>query len=477
MAVDYNLVILGGSLVAHHAAVRAAEWGARVALVEPPRSPADWEREQLQLAYLQAGQEPWDSTRPSDRQTMTMGSRVLPLDWDGKIGHRLAEANTFAAWQLDQSDPASLAFKGIDVVTGSGAFVDGPTLAVQVGERVLRGHHYLIAGAAVPHIPPALEQSHITSLQHLGQVQPQSVAVWGEHPQTLVLAQALQRLGLLVVLATPANRLLPQEDLEVVNLIQAQLEADGVSVITSASLADAGAQRGEAPDSIEIRSGSLILRVDRVMSPSTYAPNFSTLVLPAAIKTTPSAVIVNRQLQTGHPRIYACGYTLDANCTTAVAIAEAEVAVDNALSLPYRHVPYTRIPQTLLTDPPAVRIGLTARQALQRHRGAVVLRQILAPLKRTQLEGSPPGLCQLVVSKQGRILGACAIGPAAQEWCSLLVWAIARRMTLQSLNLTWPGSAYGEVILSLANQWRWQRRRWLVKRLEPLWNWRRDWTR
>ncbi|MGB3614463.1 MAG: hypothetical protein WBA10_11785, partial [Elainellaceae cyanobacterium] len=135
MAVDYNLVILGGSLIAHHAAIRAARWGARVALVEPPRTPSSrltstasssfsWEIEQLQLTHLQASYR-LDEARSVSRRD------------------RLTQAQSFAAWQLEQSAPAQLATYGVDVVVGSGKFTPQPKLEVQVGDRLLRGHRYL----------------------------------------------------------------------------------------------------------------------------------------------------------------------------------------------------------------------------------------------------------------------------------------------------------------------------------------------
>ncbi|MGF1512073.1 MAG: FAD-dependent oxidoreductase [Elainellaceae cyanobacterium] len=496
MAVDYNLVILGGSLVAHNAALRAVAWGARVALVEPPRSSVDWEREQLQLAYLQAS---WNATDSPAQSPMHRSSR------DATLQERLAQANAFANWQLEQSSPAYLGAKGIDVVLGKGAFVNRPALGVLVGHRLLRGHHYLIAGAAEPHAPESLQSVSIASLQQL--LPAQSVGVWGDHPQGIVLAQALRRLGLPVVLATPAPRLLPDEAPAAVALLQAQLEAEGVRVVTSATLkteplasswntglrkagaseatalgeeglatGDRASERPKATDRVIIQSGSLVLGVDSVISPGVYRPALSTLNLPSTISTTPRGIEVNSRLQTAHPCIYACGYTINAACSENKAIAEAQVAVDNALSLPYRRIAYSKIPRVLMADPPLIQIGLTLQQAQQVSKGAVASQTALPPKRQAQLDGKPLGLYQTVLSRRGRILGGCAVGPDAQSWAEALGWAIAQRTKIQSL-ADWPNTACGEAMSTLAEQWRRRRRGWRVDGRELLLSWRRDWTR
>ncbi len=469
MAVDYNLVILGGSLVARHAAIRAAGWSARVALVEPPHGDTDWEREQLQLEYLQASYKK-ASDDVSQRELTDRAAR-------------LAQARDFAAWQFEQSSPAVLAAQGIDVVAEAGRFVHQPTLGVQVGTRVLRGHHYLVAVAAVPQ-PPPNTYTRVAALQQCLQPQLQSVAVWGAEPQGLVLAQVLQRLGLSVILATPAARLLPQEDQAIADLVQAQLEAEGVRVMTTAAIRPRSQYRlpqTSAPEPIpippgvDVQSGPLTLKADAAIACGGYRPSLSTLNLPAAVGLTPEGIRVNSRLQTKHPRIYACA--LSAGCSSDVAIAEAQVAVDNALSWPYRRVSYDRIPQTIQTDPLVVRVGLTAAQARKVNRNAAVLQQSLAPMRRSQLGGATGGQCQVVVSAGGTILGAYAVGPAAQEWIGLLSWAIARRLPLQALEVVWPSPAYGEAISNLVGQWRRQRRLWRADGAELLLNWRRDWTR
>lgn len=474
MAVDYNLVILGGSLIAHQAAIRAAQSGGRVALVEPPRhrlfssraSPFRWELEQMQLAYLLTN---YNASAIASRQD------------------QLAQARAFAAWQLEQHAPAQLATYGIDVVIGQGKFIHQPSLGVQVDQRILRGHSYLVAVNAEPYKPVEVAGRRISALQQLQQTTLQSIIVWGAQAHSVVLAQALRRLGLSVILASPAPRLLPRINSAIAEILQGQLEAEGIRIATAATL---GSSREAATDlvtlsdptspssAISVQSETLTLTADGVIAAEAYCPQLARLNLPDSVRAMADGIPVNTKLQTAHPSIYACGYAVNPYNTPTVAIAEAQVAVDNALLLPYRRVKYRTIPQLISTDPPVVRVGQTERQARRSHGAITVLQQAMASLPQAQLEHKPVGQCQLILSKRGTILGAEAIGPNAQDWIGSLSWAIERRMTLQSMAKAWPHPAYGEVIMRLANQWRHQRQpNWRRNSLELLLNWRRDWTR
>ncbi|MEO0407411.1 MAG: FAD-dependent oxidoreductase [Cyanobacteria bacterium P01_A01_bin.135] len=443
MTVDYNIVILGGGEVARHAARYAKRWGARVALVEPPQATITLEALQQITAYL---------------LTCPPPPTAAPLE-------RLREAAAFAAWQAEQTSAATLAAQGIDVVAGPGSFVDSPR-GVRVGDRILRGRRYLVAVAST--------SSMANDLHQLPQSQ---IAVWGAGAQALSLAQALQRLGFTVTLGCSAPRLLPTEDPAIGQLLQAQLEAEGVRTVTSATLIPQDPGAGG-----QIRAEALTVAVDRVISLESFRPVTAALNLPAQVKTRPG-VQVNPRLQTAHPYIYACGYALG-HQNEAAAIAEAEVAVGNALSFPYRRVNYKAIPRIISTNPIAVGVGLTPQQA-QRHPGTTVLTQPLSPLPQWQARhgsGQPPaGLCRVVLSRRGKLLGLSAVGPGADEWTAPLQWAMRRGIPLSALppKLSLGGqSLHSAVVTQLAEQWRdLKQPAWQRDAAELILNWQRDWTR
>ena len=456
MAVDYNLVILGGGRVARHAADYAARWGARVALVVPTESVAPGSLQQM-VAYLLAA-----SPRPEEPSAREA---------------RLAEAIAFATWQMEQGPLTDLAAQGVDVVWGSGRFT--PSLGVQGGDRHLRGRRYLIAIEASPN-DSGLQASRLPDLT-LSQLQRpdlSTVAVWGSGPQALSLAQAVQRLGLSTVLASPSS-LLSGEDRAIAALLQAQLEAEGVCIITGARVVP----RSSAAQKPQISAESFSVAVDGILQ-SSDRPNLAPLNLPKPIAATPDGLSVNARLQTAHPSIYACGDALGGDRSLAVSLAEAEIAVANALSIPYRRIRYRRIPRTINTVPPVVAAGLTAQQAKRRHRDVVVLEQSLATMPRAQLAAAggetTPGLCRLILSRGGKILGFYAVGPCAGEWAVPMLWAVERGKTIAELPrspLAAP-PAYSDVVARLVAQWQ-QRRKpnWQRDLLELAMNWQRDWTR
>ncbi|MGB3612805.1 MAG: FAD-dependent oxidoreductase, partial [Elainellaceae cyanobacterium] len=307
------------------------------------------------------------------------------------------------------------------------------------------------------------------------------IGVWGTRAHSVVLAQALQRLGLSVVLASPASRLLPGFSPSIAELLQAQLEAEGIRVVTAATLKpspNVPNSSTSSPSTAMVQSDALTITVDGIIAAEAHCSGLLNLNLPPQVKAIADGIPVNARLQTVHPRIYACGYAINAYSIPTVAIAEAEVAVDNALSIPYRRVSYRTLPRLVPTDPPIARVGLTEQQARQIHGDITVLKQPITPSRQAQLDQTTLGLCQLILSKRGTILGAEAIGPNVQDWFSPLTWALAHRVTLQSLPQTRSYPAYGEVIAQLREQWRHQsQHNWRRNSLELLFNWRRDWTR
>ena len=72
----------------------------------------------------------------------------------------------------------------------------------------------------------------LEKLPNLSEIIPQRLAIIGGDPKGIELAQYFARLGLEVIMITPATQILAQEDPDAVQLIQCQLEAEGVKILT-----------------------------------------------------------------------------------------------------------------------------------------------------------------------------------------------------------------------------------------------------
>ena len=497
MAVDYDLVIVGGTLEAREAAISAASLGARVALVEPDPdqgNPLAWLYRQafLQAAKLTQQQRRWlvlpgvdlsDQTpnrQTSNRQT----SNRQTLEW--------AALNQWVDTVVaNLADPRSLqimADQDVDVISGSGQFVKRPRLAFEAGNRLLTARSYLLATGAqsvIPAIQRPLPKrcftldtfDHIFKLPHC----PPRLAIIGATPAALELAQTFNYLGAQITIITPAASLLPTEDLEVVRLIQAQLEADGVRILLQTQVRDLQSTEAETV----IQCTDQLLAADAVLIASSPTPSVAKLNLESVgVRWNQRQVWVNRHLQTTRSRIYACGSILGGYGLSAIARREAQIAVNNALFLPRHVIDYQSVPYSFFTTPEVGRVGLTETQANQIYGGSESVWAVTTPFKnvdRAQMLNGLTGFCKLIGHQNGEILGAHIVGMQASELIQSIALAMNQGATLATIN-QFPAipATLSTVITQATDQWRqrhWQIGQWRRDWAENWFNWRRSQVR
>ncbi|MCU0571225.1 MAG: NAD(P)/FAD-dependent oxidoreductase [Oculatellaceae cyanobacterium Prado106] len=474
---DYDLVILGGSSTARYAALRAVRHYARVALIEPePPKPLSFFVQTL----TQVGQIA-QTLRRSDQWGLSTSSPAL--NWSA-LQARMAIAHPI----LDEAQSLDLlAAAGVDVVVSPGAFVRRPQLGVAVEDRVLRSRAYLLAPASQPTLPstlPALSEIHGLTVDHLHdqswKTPPARLVILGHDPMSLELAQSFNRLGSQVTLLVPAAQLLPSLEPESSRLLQAVLEAEGVTVIPSAPIHQIR-QRLEAPGKpIEIRLGDQPLIADELLLSMGRQINLTNWNLEAiALPWQPQGVPVNPYLQTSHPRVFACGEALGGYFLPHLARYEADLAVRNALFRVTRKTDYHSVPWVIFTQPQVTQVGFTSLQA-QKYYGSAMMR-LSVPFKgleRAIATDETTGFCQILVQPNGKILGAHAVGANASEWIGAIALAIQSKLNIKALaRLPMVSPSFAEGVSAIATQWEDQRRAPQRDWIEAWLGWGRSWSR
>ncbi|NJN87266.1 MAG: NAD(P)/FAD-dependent oxidoreductase [Leptolyngbyaceae cyanobacterium SL_7_1] len=467
MSFDYDLVILGGTIAAREAAVMARSWGARVAIVAP--SPAEgwhwaedeglWSAALAQLAQLanpvhQACPFGVDSLPRSADETPSWSTTV---DW---LTHVLAQG------RADYS-PTALTLLGIEIIFGQAAFQRQPRLGVRVGDRLLIARTYLIAvgsqAVQSKSALPTLNPITVETLWKHRSTLPARIAIVGEEPIALELAQALTRFGSQVTLLTHYPYLLPREDGEAAQLIQSYLEAEGIRVLTQTPLQ----QLQWLPPGKGLQVGDWTIAVEELLTTHRVTA-LDTLNLGAAgVVWHGRGIPVNQRLQTSNPRIYACGEALGGYSPGHLAEYEAAVAVKNALFIASHRIDRSTIPFTLLTSPRLARVGLTEPQARQRYgRSIQVITQTVKSSAKAQILDQPIGFCKFLVRPTGEMVGAHWVGVEADEGIGAIALAMKHRITLGELAFQLPALTACETITQAAMQWK-------TKYVNPRW---RDWA-
>ncbi|PZV02249.1 MAG: pyridine nucleotide-disulfide oxidoreductase [Leptolyngbya sp.] len=428
MAVDYDLVIIGGGSAGLVAASASAQLKAKVALVEREGS--------LGGDCLHHGCVPSKSLIHASRVAHEVSrgpgfgvhAQLEKIDFQAALGHVHRVIDTI---QVHDSTERFESL-GVEVIYGKGQFTDRRTFTVN--GRALKARSYIIATGsrpASPNIEGLEEAGYITNLTVFSlKYQPKSLAVIGSGPIGCELGQAFARLGTEVTLIGGQDHILPKEDPEAAAVVQAQMENDGVRILNGTR-----AQRVEVIDGkkhVHTTNGTVV--VDDILLAAGRVPNVESLNLEAAgVAVGKEGITVNSKLQTTNSRIYAAGDVISGYQFTHVAGYEGAVAMQNALLFPTKTADYRVIPWATFTDPELARVGLTEAQARQRYSDVYVLKQDFAGVDRALAEAAGQGFAKIITRSSGEILGAHLVGPHAGELIHEIVLAMSNNLKVGAL--------------------------------------------
>lgn len=479
MAVDYDVVIIGGSLAGRYAAIAATHLGATVVLIEPPTQAAAKPLDLLTPhALSQIGQltQQLSNAVGIPYQNGESVQWLEAMQWTESVVSNLEEQNS----------PVVLAALGVDVIFGNGQFERSPHITFTVNERRLRSRTYLIATNSCPLIPDieGLQSTDYITTSEIWRSltsphPPKHWVILGGDPSGIQLAQTLTRLGLDVTLIVKHSHILPKEDLDIAQLVQATLEAEGVRVLTQTLVTQLKRIQGQN----WVQAGDEAIETDQILICAGQQPNVEDLNLEAVgVKWNQHRLILNQKLQTTNHRIYACGDVIGGYQFANIAIYEARIALKNALFFPLYKVNYRSIPWAIFSTPQLARVGLTEAQAKRNYgNSVVVLRQYFKSVAAAQLSGETTGIYKLVLLENGVILGAAFVGTQAVELINLVALAIAQNLKVDALIKLVPMyPSFSEILDQLAVAWKQQRIHRNIKLqnfLESFFNFRRSWSR
>ena len=418
---NYDLIAIGGGSGGLAAAIKAAGYGARVALIERGRLggtcvnvgcvPKKLMWNAANLAHTLASADDYGFCIPEYR-----------FDWGLLTQRRDAYVK-----RLNNIYAERLQREGIDWIQGDARF-DGPHTVV-AGEHRLQAAHCLIATGGAPLIPdiPGAECG-INSDGFFGlKTQPQQAVVVGGGYIAVELTGVLQALGADVTLVVRGERLLRGFDTMLSESLLMALEADGVRVLTSRQIdavtridADHGMTSQNQPVCIRLNDGTAIDRVDTLLWATGRQPLTTELGLDrVGIATNPNqTVIVDRYQQTTVKHIYAIGDVTGQFALTPVAIAAGRRLSDRLFGgQSDRHLRYENIPSVIFSHPPIATIGLSEALARQQYGDRVKVYQTrFKPMIHAFSSAPQTTTMKLItIQPQERIIGCHIIGHGADE--------------------------------------------------------------
>ncbi|MGD1715311.1 dihydrolipoyl dehydrogenase family protein [Dapis sp. BLCC M172] len=484
---DYDVVIIGGTITSIYAAITATKLQGRVALIQPPHTKRNTTNSAIfdntqgfhQNKIISQIANFVEQIHHKQQFGIYQGS-----DDSGEISVKFEEAQKYANYvvnnQLAKYEPAVLATLGIDVIFGEGKFVDRPHLAFAVKGRHLRSRKYLLANPSQPIIPaiPGLTTTEFITPQKIQELSklPDSLAVIGGDPSGIEIAQSFSRLGTKVIIVVKSSHILGKEDSEAAFLVQAQLEAEGIRILTQTEVS----QVRKIDNKKWILVGNEAIEIDEILLAAGNKPNLQTLNLEAVgVKFNNHKLLLNKKLQTTNSQIYGCGDLIGGYSFPNIGNYEARIAIKNILYLPIFSVNYSGIPWAIFSEPQLARVGLTEQQARQRYgENVLVFRQNFKNLDRAQMLSKTTGFCKIVGHRNGKILGVSIVGNQASEIIHIMALAISQGIKIEAiaeLPHIWP--TISEINGQTAIAWLKQKgdKNQIVKDwVENLFHWRRS---
>jgi len=434
---DYDLLVIGAGSGGFAAAIRGVELGQRVALVNDGTLGGTCVNVGCvpSKALIRAA-EAWH--RAGQQVFAGVTTRQESLDWDA-----VRSQKDSLVTGLRQSKYADVlaAYPDITFIPGRARFqADGSVL---VGDKIIRARKYMITTGARPRmlpIPGAAEAGVLnsTTLMDLPQL-PKSLIVLGGRAVALELGQAMARFGVQVVILQRSPRILPEHEEEISRALRESLQEEGVGVVTGVQVERIEREGEERVVSVRVNGSPQVYRAEQVLMALGRQPNTDGMGLAeVGVELNESgAIVVDGQMRTSHPDIYASG-----DCTTNpefvyVAAAGGGIAAENALNGAGRVLDLSAMPAVIFTDPAVATVGLTEAQA--KAQGYEVQTSLLpmSYVPRALAARDTRGLIKLVVdASTDQLLGAHILAPEAGEMIQTAVMALRFGATAQDLRDT-----------------------------------------
>ena len=430
---NLHIAVIGSGGAAMAAALKAAERGARITLIE---------RGIIGGTCVNTGCVP--------SKIMIRAAHIAHLrtesPFDGGVSAQIPKVDRAKLLQQQQTRVEELRdakYEGIlrdqtaiTVLNGEARFVDANNLVVQLNEGGEQNVHFdrafIGTGArpAEPSIPGLAETPYLTSTSALALITvPERLIVIGAGFVALELAQAFARLDSKVTVLA-RSRLLSGEEPAVGEAIEAAFRREGIEVLKQTQ-----ASRVDYTDNefvIETNAGTL--RADQLLVATGRIPNTENLNLAGiGVETSRGAIQVDGQLQTTVPGVYAAGDCTDQPEFVYVAAAGGSRAAVN-MTGGEATLDLSAMPGVMFTDPQVATVGLTEAEALKQGYNVDTRLLDLENVPRALVNFDTHGFIKMVAERDsGRLLGVQAVAGEAGELIQTAVIALRSRMTVQDI--------------------------------------------
>jgi dihydrolipoamide dehydrogenase len=451
MADQYDLLVIGAGPGGYVAAIRGAQLGMKVAIVEREHMAgicSNWgcipTKALLRSAEIYG--------HMSHAKDYGLTAETFGFDLDGVVKRSRA-----IAAQMNNGVQFLMKKNKVDIIWGEAVITapgevkvgaskkpvvqpQGPVPKNALGEGTYKAKNIIVATGARPRVLPGIEPdgdkiwTYFEALKPASM--PKSLVVMGSGAIGIEFASFYRSLGAEVTVIELLPQILPVEDAEISALARKRLEKRGIKFLTEAKVAKVDKAGDGVVAHVELKDGSKQeVRGDKLISAVGVQCNIEGIGLETVgVKTERGAIVIDDYGATNVKGIWAIGDVAGPPMLAHKAEHEAVITVEKIAGLPVHGLDRRKVPGCTYCEPQVASVGLTEAKAKELGREIKVGRFPFVGNGKAIALGEPDGLVKTIFdAKSGELLGAHMVGAEVTELIQGFVVAMNLETTEEEL--------------------------------------------
>ncbi len=411
---NYDIIIIGSGPGGYVAAIRAAQLGRRVAIVERAEAGGvclNWGC--IPTKALVRSAQVYADCKSAASFGITVEGDIKP-DWQKIVARERTVAST-----MNKGVQFLLKKNNIEFIAGHGRLTSPHTVEVE-GTSYEAGAVILATGARPREMPfMPIDGRHVVSSREALTLPelPESIVIVGSGAIGSEFAYIFATLGVKVTIVEYMPQIMPLEDEDTAPAMERAFRKLRAKVLTSTTVKQVSVgDDGRCSVEIEGKKGAETLTADVVLSAVGIKSNIENIGLEElGIAVERDKIKVDEHFRTSVEGVYAIGDIIATPALAHVASAEAIHCVEHICGLSPEPIDYTTIPSCIFTSPEVASVGLTERQAREQGIECKVGRFQYTASGKATAAGERDGFVKLVFDADDKLIGAHLVGHNVTE--------------------------------------------------------------
>lgn len=434
-----KIVVIGGGVGGYVAAIRAAQLGAEVTLIEKQHIGGTCLNEGcIPTKVLLHTAELYSELLIGEEYGIKISGETI-VDWE-KLQQRKAKVVS----QLVGGVKVLLQYNKVNLISGVAKLntKNSVTVTKENGEtQTIEADNIIIATGSEPFVPPILGVESKGVIDSTGALNldkiPKSLTIIGGGVIGIEFAYLYSTLGTKVKIVEMMPEILPRVDGEIVSLMRMLLENKDIKIFTNAKVTSINEGKDNLNIEVETEKGKIVLTSEKVLLSVGRKARIEGLNLEGVgIKTEKNLISVNQKMETNIPGIYAIGDVNGKTMLAHVASEQGIIAVENIMGANH-NMDYKVVPSCIYTKPEIASVGMTEEEAKEKKIAYKIGKFPLSGNGKSIIANETEGFVKIVSDeKYGEILGVHMIGPRATELIAEAALALKLEATVDEIVAT-----------------------------------------